>query len=402
MSGNAMIPDSSEQPRVLYVTYVIPWRPRFGGALRCYGVIRGLAECSDLHVAFASSDLGAIEAFQSWPAPTNVTRHVLSPSPGWEMVDDRHASRTFRAAIGRGKYGSALRKLELEIQPDIVWYYEVGSLRRTSLPRFATTILDHIDVRWRKQMRFAKVEKGPRRQRSLLKAALLRIDDVQFALRVGHSLVASPNEVDLLWPAHTVSVVPNGYDFPATPPPKRPESQKLLFFGSLFYAPNADGVRWMCQEVWPLVLAQKPDAQLDIVGLGLEALPDLIQTPSVNFHGFVDDLNVMIEQAAALVVPLRVGGGTRIKILEAWAKGLPVVSTTIGAEGLAAEDGVTLLLGDTAEIFAAQCFDCLEDPDLQYRLAAAGYKHCRQMFDWQIVNSAISMVLDRCSQYSSP
>jgi glycosyltransferase involved in cell wall biosynthesis len=212
-------------------------------------------------------------------------------------------------------------------------------------------------------------------------------------LRVRHSVVASPAEINLLWPARQVSALPNGFDFPAAAPSPSPISHRLLFYGSLFYSPNADGIRWMCREVWPLVKGRRPHAQLDVVGLGHEALADLADAPGVTFHGFVEDLDAPIRQAAALVVPLRVAGGTRIKILEAWAKGLPVISTTIGAEGLAACDGESVLLGDTAEAFADRCVDILDDIGLRRRLALAGYEHGRSKFDWSVVNRAIDRVL---------
>ena len=263
-------------PPVLYVTYTVPWNPRYGGALRCYGVIRGLAERSDLHVAFAGSDPGVVEAFLTWPCPRNVTRHALSPDASCKQEDDSHASRSVRAVLGRGKYHAALQQLGQVLQPDIVWYFEVEALRRTALLRHIPGVLDHVDVRWRKQMRLARLETGARRGIALLKAALLRIDDVQLAVRLRQSLVASPEEVSLLWPSRSVSVLPNGFDFPATAPPGPSDSQRLLFYGSLFYRPNADGVRWLCQEVWPLILARRPDSQLDVAGplpLSFAALP---------------------------------------------------------------------------------------------------------------------------------
>jgi glycosyltransferase involved in cell wall biosynthesis len=380
-------------PRVLFVTYTVPWNPRYGGALRCFGIVRELANRSDLHVALAGDDPGAVEAFLTWPAPSNLTRHALSPDTGWEHVSDQNASRSVRALLGWGKYHTALQQLEKTFQPTSVWYFEVESLRRASLPRCTPVVLDHCDVRWRKQVRFAQLSVGVRRGLALLKAVLLRVDDVQLALRVQHSLVASPDEVNLLWPTRDVTVVFNGFDYPTTAPVVSSDEQRLLFFGSLFYTPNADGVRWMCQKIWPLIKARKPAAQLDIVGLGKEALADLADTPGVTFHGFVDDLDAMMREAAALVVPLRIAGGTRIKIIEAWAKGLPVISTTIGAEGLAARDGETALLADTAEAFADCCARALDDRELREKLTAAGYEHGRSRFDWPVVGTGLDPVL---------
>jgi len=384
---------SLEQQRVLYVTYIVPWRPRYGGALRCSGVIQGLAARCDLHVALASDAAPEIEAFLTWSAPSNVTRHVLSPVPRWDGVDDGRASRTIRAAIGRGKYHSALQQLERTLRPDIVWFFEVEVLRRTGLPSNAPAILDHCDVRWRKQLRLAHLETGAGRSLAFLKAALLRLDDAQLAMRVAHSLVASQEEVRLLWPARSVSVLPNGFHFQSTAPSRLSDNHRLLFLGSLFYRPNADGVRWLCREVWSLVRARLPAATLDVVGLGQETLTDLMAIPGVTFHGFVDDLDGLLSQAAALVVPLRIGGGTRIKILEAWAKGLPVVSTTVGAEGLAAQDGVTALLGDTPATFAANCVAILEDRELRQRLTAAAYDHGRRWFDWTAVWHSLDPII---------
>jgi len=278
-----------------------------------------------------------------------------------------------------------------------VWFFEVEALRRTGPPaKEAVVVLDHCDVRWRKQMRLGQLETGMGRGLALLKAALLRMDDGQLAVRVAHSLVASPEEVRLLWPAQAVSVLPNSYGFPEAAPPGPDGCERLLFFGSLFYRPNADAMRWMCEEIWPLIRARRPEARLDVAGLGQEALPRVLETPGVTFHGFVDDLDGLMRQAAALVVPLRVAGGTRIKILEAWAKGLPVVSTTIGAEGLAAKDGVAVLLGDTPEAFATQCVSVLENSDLGQRLVRAGYDHGRRWYDRPALHAAVDQVLVRC------
>ena len=140
----------------------------------------------------------------TWPAPEGIARYVLSPGKGWDPAGDKAASRTVRAAFGQCMYRASLHELERALQPEIVWYFEVEALRRAGFPGHTPVVLDHCDVRWRKQTRLAGIEKG-RRQKALawLKAAALRFDDVQLALRVGHSLVASPDEVSLLRPART-------------------------------------------------------------------------------------------------------------------------------------------------------------------------------------------------------
>jgi glycosyltransferase involved in cell wall biosynthesis len=230
-----------------------------------------------------------------------------------------------------------------------------------------------------------------------LKAGVSRIYEVQLTRRSRLAFVASAEEVPLLKPARRVYCLPNGFDFPDSPPTHLRDSKKFIFFGSLYYKPNADGIRWLCQQIWPTIIRHIPDAYLDIVGHGHKALG--IDPPrGVTFHGFVDDLDALIKQAAALVVPLRIGGGTRIKILEAWAKGLPVISTRIGAEGLANQDSETLLLADTAEEFAEQCRKCLEDSRMSLALAQTAYTYGQSHYDWKAISARVQDLITFGSQ----
>ncbi len=381
-----------DRPRIVYVTYTVPWNPRYGGAIRCRGIIEGLAEQSDLHVAFAGSTPSDIETFLKLPVPNNITRHVLLPNPGWEGVDDWKGSRTINAYVGLGMYRRSFINLIKVIKPDLNWYFEVESVRRTAVLRGVPTVLDYCDLRSRKQMRQSRYEAGLKQVAGIAKAMLLHLDDVLIATRFTRSVVASPDEIGLLWPMRNVTVLPNGYYFPSSPPPISAGCQRLLFYGSLFYKPNKDGVRWLCREVWPLIIDQMPEAQLDIAGLGGEGMSELSNIPGVNVLGFVDDLDPLIRQSAALVVPLRVGGGTRIKILEAWAKGLPVVSTNIGAEGLSIQDGKTGLIGDTTEEFAGQCISILQNATIRNQLASAGYEYGHQNFSWEIIQEQLQAI----------
>jgi glycosyltransferase involved in cell wall biosynthesis len=127
-------------------------------------------------------------------------------------------------------------------------------------------------------------------------------------------------------------------------------------------------------------------------------LSHLASMPGVVVHGFVNDLAPFIADAAGLVVPLRVAGGTRIKILEAWAKGLPVVSTSIGAEGLQPIDGENCLLGDEPADLARACVRLLGDPQLGAALAAAGFEHGKRRFSWEAVHCALDPIIELALQ----
>jgi glycosyltransferase involved in cell wall biosynthesis len=151
-------------------------------------------------------------------------------------------------------------------------------------------------------------------------------------------------------------------------------SDRILFIGLVEYAPNLHGICWFLKQVWPRLRASRPAATLDIVGecFNANAHPNLICPPNVRLHGFVEDTSTLWEEATLLVVPLFAGGGTRVKILEAWSRGVPVVTTTMGIAGLDAIDGVHALIADTPEDFAKKCDALLGSPALQETLALAG------------------------------
>jgi glycosyltransferase involved in cell wall biosynthesis len=145
----------------------------------------------------------------------------------------------------------------------------------------------------------------------------------------------------------------------------------LAFLGSMDWLPNIEGVRWFVDEVYPLVKLSVPDVRLRIIGRrpGPEIQEMSRIDPSIEVTGTVEDVRPWLRDAAAMIVPLLSGGGTRIKILEAMAAGTPVLSTTVGAEGLPFTDGTHLLLADVAEVFAERSVDLIRSFEMRQNLA---------------------------------
>jgi glycosyltransferase involved in cell wall biosynthesis len=182
-----------------------------------------------------------------------------------------------------------------------------------------------------------------------------------------------------------VLVVPNGVDTVRfAPGGTRPLPKHLLFFGKLDYFPNHDAVNYCLREIWPRIRDQVPDAELQVVGPAASAAMQaaIAASPGASWLGRVDDIPATIRAAAVVIVPLRAGGGTRLKILEAMAVARPVVSTTIGAEGLAMTDGVELLIADEPVRFAERVIGLLGDPDSAELLGARARSAVQQRFDW--------------------
>jgi glycosyltransferase involved in cell wall biosynthesis len=183
-----------------------------------------------------------------------------------------------------------------------------------------------------------------------------------------------------------IHVVPNGiYTADYENVQAAPQPDTLIFTGSLSYFANLEGVRWFLSEVYPIVQAQVPAVQLVITGKN-----DGVSLPTaenVTLTGFVEDVRPLIASARISLAPLQVGGGTRLKILEAMALGTPVVATEKGAEGLQAVNGEHLLVADSAENFADAVVRLLQDRKLCRKLTDNSCRLVRQQYDWAVIMS---------------
>jgi glycosyltransferase involved in cell wall biosynthesis len=159
------------------------------------------------------------------------------------------------------------------------------------------------------------------------------------------------------------------------------------------YRPNVDAVLWFAAEVWPPIRTQQPEAQFVIVGQKPTApVRALHGQNAITVTGAVDDVRPYIAGASAYVAPLRLGGGTRFKLLEALALRTPIVSTTVGAEGFAVQNGRELLLADSPADFAAAVLHLLADAALGAQLAEAGLACVRANYDWSVIVPALEGV----------
>jgi glycosyltransferase involved in cell wall biosynthesis len=193
-----------------------------------------------------------------------------------------------------------------------------------------------------------------------------------------------------------VDVVPTGVDADYFKPRAPvPPSADLVFVGSMDWAPNIDGIDWFQREVLPLILRRKPDCSVAIVG---RTPPPAIQKlavrhPFVQVTGTVPDVRPWLWGSKLSIVPLRVGGGTRLKIFEAMAAGAPVVSTTIGAEGLGARDGDTISIADSPEDFAAACISLLDDAAERERLRGRALQMVAEQYSWEAAAKVFEKLL---------
>lgn len=171
---------------------------------------------------------------------------------------------------------------------------------------------------------------------------------------------------------------------------RAPAPRSVLHLGTMFWPPNVDGVVWFAERAFPRVLEHAPEATFTIVGKNpppvVESLPQRVR--NIHVTGYVPEPDPYLQQAAAFIVPLHAGGGMRVKIVDAWGWGLPIVSTTIGAEGIEVRDGENILLADTPEDFAAAVIHLLKEPEAGERLRANGRAWVEQRYNWRRIYPA--------------
>ena len=193
-----------------------------------------------------------------------------------------------------------------------------------------------------------------------------------------------------------VHVVPTGVDTEYFAPAKGDAaSRTLVFTGSMDWLPNEDAMQFFCRDILPRIRAAEPGVTLSIVGRApTPAVTRLADEHGVRVTGRVDDVRPYMAEAAVYIVPLRIGGGTRLKIFEAMSMGKAVVSTSIGAEGLPVTDGHHVLLADEPDAFASRVVDLLRDRERRARLEVAARALVQEHYDWSAVAGSLADAIE--------
>jgi glycosyltransferase involved in cell wall biosynthesis len=412
---------------VLYLTPIMPQRFGNGLAMRAASVLEALARRFDVHlfVVPVGGDLGSPSDF--------VRRHTVriggldltkSLDPLFALIarvlgseQRARAERDYpKPYLSRFCTGdSALSLLEWSSESPVAGLHVMRLylaplaqpfLRRPALERpFCVLDLDDDDVRTCERLARLQAELGDSRAAAAAaaEAEKYRILADHYIPRFDCVTVCSEGDASQLsgrFPGVCFAVMPNGYTPLDSARSRRPSTfgpLRLLFVGSFGYFPNVDAALFLCREVLPaLRRTTERKIRIDLVGAGdAAALRGLVRDPSVTFRGFVEKLAPFYAAADVVVVPVRAGGGTRIKILEAFAHGAPVVTTRLGAEGIDAADGEYLLYADDPQAFARACLRVKESPELAAALAARAAALLAARYSSAQIQASVAAVWDR-------
>ncbi|HEY6556007.1 MAG TPA: glycosyltransferase [Polyangiaceae bacterium] len=384
--------------KILFVTPFLPSPPRFGGQRRLDGLMRSLAVNHELTViSFNASDPFnqlSLEATQAY------CREVIT-FPDMEFLDGRDKRRLqARSMLSRHSFEYLLLARRREFQARLQQLVQSGRFDIVQVEfaqmaafsfkgkdaRRTRTVLDEHNIEFDIVKRTASADVGAaRRVYSAVDWRKLRREERAAWRRFDGVSVTSERDAGILRklePRTKVSVVPNGVDIEQfRPGVARCERDSLLFFGAINYYPNHDGIMFFIEQVYPLILARRPKTKLWIVGPVGDDMKQL-NSENIQVEGFVDQVEPYLDRATAVIAPLRIGGGTRLKIVEAMSKAKPIVSTRIGAEGLDVAHGKHVLLADEPQDFADEVERVLADEELAASLGRAARELAEERYSW--------------------
>jgi glycosyltransferase involved in cell wall biosynthesis len=404
--------------KILFVGAYVPYPLNSGGRIRSYHLLRELAAQHEVHLLTLSHEpefqrpSALAEGRQSPPETLRKMCRTIRTVPATARPEGTaHRLRRLLHNPSDILIGRSSPDMEAELctalgrEPfDLVFLDEMGTERYLGLLAGQRMVLSKHNCEWRllRQQTRYKASRPWAWALSWLETEAVRRPENAVASQVHRVLVASQADRAALQkaaPYVRIDVIPNGVNVAEYTPTSSQGHHRLLFIGAMFWYPNVDAMRWFCRTIWPRVQRAKPAACFDWVGCGPAArIPPLDSTRSVQVIPDAPDVRPYLARAAAFVVPLRIGAGTRLKILEAMAAGRAVVSTSVGAEGLELQPGQEFLLADSPTDFAAACTQLLGDHARRDRLGLMGRRAVESRYDWSIVLADLNRICVEVSE----
>jgi glycosyltransferase involved in cell wall biosynthesis len=393
--------------RILYLSQLVPYPLDAGPKVRSYYVLR--------HLARAGHDVTLLAFSREGDTPESIHHlrqycaaiHTI-PMPRSRLRDAWHLGRSLLLdqpfLIARDTIAAMHRKARQlvsterfdAIHADQLWMAQYALAAKSASGRWQVAgserhsplmTLDQHNATYLIPQRLAESETSPLQKLLLQREAkIMRRYELDVCRQFDHVIWVTAEDRAAVIDNSQFPVIPICIDPKTKPPVERvPNPHRITFLGGLHWPPNAAGIRWFTREVWPSVVEQFPTAVLTIIGNNPP--PEIAnlksQVSNLQITGYVDDPTPYLQETAVFIVPLHAGGGMRVKILDAWAWGVPIVSTTIGAEGIAYHNGENLLIADDIAQFAEAIIYLMRDPDRASCLSRKGRCTLENCYDWQ-------------------
>jgi sugar transferase (PEP-CTERM/EpsH1 system associated) len=402
--------------KILFLAHRTPYPPDKGDKIRSFHVLSQLAKRHTVSLAYwvdDPKDLNHADALRricrGTVAPVSLDLLRAKARAIWSLSKGQSFSAGY---YNSSRFQRVVDTLVNEDRPDL--FYVFSSAMAHYLERFEKTpaIVDFVDVdseKWRQLSEFASF---PFSRIYRLEHERLAQVEIEISRWARCSLFVSEVEAGLfreIGGKGRIVAVPNGVTFDLLRLPAhaelKPDNKRsiqkssrsihILFVGTMSYFPNADAVLYFAREIFPQIRSIFPQAVFDIVGrLPPRSVRRLSATNGICVHGEVDEIQPFLVQADVSIAPMRISRGVPNKILEAMAVGVPVVATTEAVKGIRVSDEQELLLGDTAERFAAQVIRLLSDVELRTRITKRARQRVQEVYNWRTIGNQLADLIE--------
>jgi glycosyltransferase involved in cell wall biosynthesis len=394
--------------RILFVSEIIPRKPSSGGEMRCFHTACALRELGAVDVAILNmpGKTGDLEAATEGEFPPAYVLDVEQRSNEGLL---QKLSWTFNPRMdypfGCGVEGEPERRFRGSLGSyDLIWFFNLRSADIFPNAVWLRSVVDIDDLPTTSSIAALDVASGAadwfntrrrlfawRRREQILgeRFTVLSVCSEDDKRQLESNGVGIP-----------IHIIPNGFESPSEVPVRAPVMPPRIGFVGLYdYGPNRDGIDWFVRTCWPLIRQQVPGVRLRLAGKDTHgALTH--NDPQIDKLGWIEDADAEMASWSAMIVPIRGGGGTRIKIAHGFSRKCPVVSTTFGAYGYDVADGRELCLADTPEEFARACIRTIREPESAVQMAGRAWQRFLDNWTWDAIRPLVRATAEDCLERS--
>ena len=394
----------NSSPRILYVSQTLPHKADFGGEIRSLNIARALREMGAVEVVVLDEQNrnGNLIAEPGCEFPLAYSLDVkIRPNKG--LIGKIGSTFNPRSdhPHGSGVEHDAMRRVLRSLEDfDLVWFARLRSADMFPNAAWPRSVVDVDDLPSTFARATLQVGGGARERLSVMRY-LFSWQRREKLLGERFTVLAVCSEEDrqylkqagVLVPIH---VIPNGFEIPPTKPVHSPATPSRIGFIGLFdYFPNRDAIDWFVNECWPRIKCEVSDARLRLVGRDSDGFLKHLG-PDIDRLGWLANPSDEIQTWSAMVVPIRVGSGTRVKIAHAFSQKCPVVSTSFGAYGYGAVDGREMYIADSAETFSKACILAIRDPEGAAQVAERAWCQFMEKWTWDAIRPSVWEAAEDC------
>jgi polysaccharide biosynthesis protein PslH len=404
MPGDTKSVNTTRRPKLLFVSQQLPFPLNDGGNIRTYHILRSLAAAFDVTLVASSDNPKAGVELDKLISPG--IKSLIVPDSKSDRI--RHWANTLFRTFQTGMpvpicynynthLAEALHRITREQD------FDLYHLNHTDTAQYFDCLAPERCTIDTHNLLFDYYQKAAARGNPLMAQVLKRwarsLENFERRTfhKVGAILVCSHRERDILSRGECdqkMMVAPNGVDFEYFNPPVSAAAKRsptILFIGNMSYRPNLEGVLFFIRSIFPLLRKRISGIRFLAVGKGSteEIFRARAGAPDIEITGEVADVRPYIARSHVFVVPLNYGGGTRLKVLEAFASAIPVVSTTVGAEGIECRNGKDILLADTPEDFSETVVQLFENQELRNTLISNAHQLALEKYNWEFIGQSV-------------